>query len=242
MTDEGVWSVGIKYAGISGLIGHPEVIGVPGGRDVGQLVAGFQTQPMRGSITVHVRGNDSVSATTMWRMFRKQFSTKKFGTLVVNSPLGRVAAKVRLDGIITEPKVLDEDLEIIENVVIPLVSDEGFWWTEPEFHTGNNIVTVTNNGDLTTWLRIHWNGPGGTIILPSRARFSIPATTTPLFLDLNPLEFGVVRRLDTGKIDEIATSRTGALPEGIPAGESRKFQLAANVSAEWRGRVFDPWR
>lgn len=59
------------------------------------------------------------------------------------------------------------------DMAVPVAADAGLFF-ETVTRTGNS-VTVSNKGVCPVWPRLRWKGAGGVFILPSGARFSLPA-------------------------------------------------------------------
>ena len=121
---------------------------------------------------------------------------------------------------------------------IPLVADEGVWKVGP--YTGAGKINVSNFGDATTYLEITWQG-GGPITLPSGATLTLPTTSERRHLLLNPTDSCAIID-DTGGVDHTLWRQIPYLPEGVPAGGQRTYQLPAGATATWHVSTLDPWR
>ena len=122
---------------------------------------------------------------------------------------------------------------------IPLAADEGVWKVGP--YTGSGKTNVSNFGDTTTYLEITWQGGGGPITLPSGATLTLPTTSERRHLLLNPTDSCAI--IDpTGGVDHTLWRQIPYLPEGVPAGGQRTYQLPAGAAATWHVSTLDPWR
>ena len=238
----GKWSAGIKSGGVTGLVGSVEdstasPVGFPGHIVTGQLVG-----PMRGALTFHCRAHGPLDAGQVQADLRGSFSALKSrqNTLVLSSPIGPVHTRVRLEGghhpVAQDPSWGD----VVLDVEIPVVADEGVWWSEVNLDT--SIITVTNWGDVFLWVDIMWEGSGGVVTLPSGATFTLPPTTETRTLSLSRAKSLAVKDIE-GNLDPVLHRQLrGVPPEGVPVGESRTFTVPAGARVLYKVGVFDPWR
>lgn len=238
----GDWAAGIKSGGVDGLVGQvddavAEPIGTPG-----QLVVGQQVGPLRGSLTFLCRAHGGMDAGEVQAALRRAWSplAARTNVVTVSSPVGNVQARLRLDRGHVAVKEDPSWSDVVLDVEIPAVGDEGLWWTVP--HSGQGIVTVTNYGDVFLWVRIRWSGDGGRVILPSGASFILPAVESERVLSLSRSESLAVRDA-AGVVDQAVRAQLrGVPPEGVPVGQSRLFTVPAGASVEWQAGVLDPWQ
>lgn len=234
------WLAGIKSGGIDGLVGDGEDVTVARVGDVGQSLDSFQPQPMTGTLTVLVRGDDADDVDAVWAKFRSGFSRTQSGTLVVESPSQALSAQVRLSGPISTPEEDPTSADFVRDVQVPLVADRCGWWTDWLSESGT--VTVTNWGDLTVWPQIRWNGVPATVTLPSGAKLSLPRAAAERVVSLSMAQAGFVTDEEGMPDFKLREKMRGAYPEGIPAGEKRTYQVPQGATLEWQIGVLDPWR
>lgn len=224
--------------GIQGLVGVVQQKTVTGVGLPGQLSTGLNVEPMVGSLAMIVKDY------TVLSRLRGMMSTRFDSTLAVESPkFGRFAALVRLAAPIAAPAADPVGDEWIP-VTLDLIANDGLWWSATIVSpTGEKNVTVTNSGDVPAHPKIRWGGAGGEVTLPSGATFTLPQVTAPRSISFDPLEMLAVRD-DKGELDRETwlKLRGKALPESVPAGESRKFMIPSGASISWHVGVFDPWR
>lgn len=231
-------------AGIAGLVGSPVVSTASSIGVAGQVITGAVAQPIEGTLSclVQALGVRDVSAVMAW--FRGVWSNTAESMLIIAHPrFGRWSLPVRLSGALPAPGGDPADGgDIVFDV--PLIGDGGVWLSDSfsSQHT-ENIVTVTNYGDVPVSPRIVWNGAGGEVKLPSGATFTLPPVSQPRVLSLAWADGLKVTAMD-GVLDrEVWVKVRGkALSEQIPVGESGVFQLPDGASLEWRIGVYDPWK
>lgn len=238
----GDWAAGIKSGGVDGLVGTTADVTASTLSGVGQVVLSQRVEPIQGAVTFHCRASSDRDAGQVAADLRAAFSPiiGRENTLVVASPLGEAQARVRLSGPIADPVEDPSWDEMVLNLTVPLVADEGLWWMPEQSDTGN--VTVTNRGDVPAWLKIRWNGDGGAVVLPSGARFALPAVAAPRTLFLSR-QHSLVVRDDKGVVDKALWKRLrSALPEQVMPCATGRFILPTGATAVWREGVLDPWR
>ncbi|WP_306592881.1 hypothetical protein [Corynebacterium striatum] len=233
------WVAGIKSGGIDGLVGDGDDVVVTRVGDVGQTLDYFQPKPMTGSLMLYLRGGEGKTVGEVWGELRQGFSRTRHGVLSVETQSQVLRALVRLSGPIPAPKDDPSSESVMKDVQIPLVADTCGWWTDLQY--ASNDVTVTNWGDLTVWPQIAWDGPGGEVILPSGAKFTLPAVSGKRTLSLDHGQAGLITD-EHGAVDyALRKSMRGVLPEGVPAGETRQYKVPSGARLEWRIGVLSPW-
>lgn len=238
----GNWAAGIKSGGVDGLVGSTADVTAAPLSGLGQVVLSQRVEPIQGAVTFHCRESGKRDAGQVAADLRAAFSpiVGRENLLVVESPLGDAEARVRLSGPIADPVQDPSWDEMVLNLTAPVVADGGLWWLPEQSDTGT--VTVTNRGDVPTWLKIRWTGPGGVVTLPSKARFQLPTVSAPRTLFLTR-QHSLVVRDDRGNIDEALWKKLrSALPEMVMPGKTGRFVLPAGATATWREGVLDPWR
>lgn len=235
------WVAGIRAGGISGLIGEADDVAITAPGVSGQVLDSQQIPPMRGTIRFAVRGDGMASADDTWARLRQTFHHSRYGTMVLSeTSFGPLSAKLRRSGAIPPPAVDPASEDVILDVDVPVISDEGCWWTQPISDTG--FVTVTNSGDVLVWPEIVWEGDGGQVTMPSGATFTLPSANSLRRLFLDPFESNAVLDAD-GNIDtEMWTAVRGLPAEGVPPGKSRDYALPEGAHLEWALGVLDPWQ
>lgn len=238
----GNWAAGIKSGGVDGLVGSTADVTAAPLSGLGQVVLSQRVEPIQGAVTFHCRASGKRDAGQVAADLRSAFSpiVGRENLLIVASPLGNAESRVRLSGPIAAPVEDPSWDEMVLNLSVPLVADEGLWWL-PE-QSGTGTVTLRNKGDVPVWVRIRWEGAGGAVTLPSGARFALPAVTAPHTLFLSR-QHSLVVRDDRGVVDKpLWKQLRSALPEMVMPGKTGRYVLPAGASATWREGVLDPWR
>lgn len=241
----GDWVRALAYGGVSGLVGTKtastaQAVSVPG-----QVALSHQTNPMKGELTLLVV--DSPAAEIDWLVaeLNREFSPDAYGTLVLDRPqsVGRLSARVRLDGPIAFPKSFLGAGDADDEVRIPLVSDEGLWSLDPVSATG--VVTVTNVGDDFVWPVVTWSAESE-IVIPSGTTVGLPAAGDggPRRVSLNPFTSHEVTVVSTGEVDEALTEHLSLEPlgEGVPRGKTRTYHLEGDAALSYSLQFLNPWR
>lgn len=234
----------IREDGFNGLVGNfadvaVSAVGVPG-----QQFVGLNIEKMEGSLKFFaVQQSEDRPWGVAFAEFKEAFSHRTPGTLIVESPsLGQLECRVRLAGSV-HALPLDPNWSTgLSEFELPLVCDDGFWRTKViNGHSGS--VTVTNAGDVDIWPMVRWRGAGGRVTLPSGADFELPEARDYRTLFLNNAQSCVVVD-DDGTVDrELWRALNGSvLPEGIPVGAIRTYQLPAGAELQWRLGFFDPFK
>nr|DAV90253.1 MAG TPA: tail protein [Caudoviricetes sp.] len=210
-------------------------VGMPG-----QLLESHVIEPIRGALTLVIDSTPTKPAEVLAFELRRAFSHYRLGQLAVATPRGVARLRCRLDGTITDPAEVYSRSSGLE-LRIPLVADEGVWKVGPYTGTGTGKINVSNFGDTTTYLEITWQGNGGSITLPSGATLTLPTTSDRRHLLLNPTDSCAIID-DASGVDHALWQQIPYLPEGVPAGGQRTYQLPAGATATWYVSALDPWR
>lgn len=236
------WAAGIKSGGVEGLVGSTtDVVAAPLS-GLGQVVLSQRPEPMSGSLTFHCRADRKQDAGQVAADLRGAFSPLlgRENVLRVSSPLGVVETRVRLSSSIGAPVEDPSWGDMVYNLVVPVISDEGVWWL-PE-RSGTGSVQIRNTGDIPVWMRVRWNGDGGAVTMPSGASFTLPATNRARSLFVSRYHSLVVRD-DSGNVDRALWKKLrSTLPEVVPPGKTGSVRLPVGATANWREGVFDPWK
>lgn len=235
------WVAGIRAGGISGLVGEADDVALSAPGVPGQVLDSQQIPPMRGTLRFAVRGDHSESTDDVWARLRKTFHHSRPGTLVLsNTTFGTLSTKLRRNGAIPPPAVDPSSEDVILDVDVPVISDEGCWWTQPI--TDEGFVNVTNTGDVLAWPEILWEGVGGEVTMPSGATFTLPTADGARRLLLDTFESNVVLDADGNVDDDLWAAVRGLPAEGVPPGKSRDYILPEGARLEWSLGVLDPWQ
>lgn len=236
------WAAGIKSGGIEGLVGSTmDTVATPLS-GLGQVVLSQRPESMSGSLTFHCRADRKRDVGQVVADLRGAFSplTGRGNLLRVNSPLGVVETRVRLSSSISAPVEDPSWGDMVYNLTVPVISDEGIWWLPGR--SGAESVQVRNTGDVPVWVRIRWSGEGGAVTMPSGASFTLPKSAQPRNLFVSR-QHSLVVRDDLGNVDRVLWKKLrSALPEVVPPGKTGNFRLPVGATANWREGVFDPWR
>ncbi|WP_233426067.1 hypothetical protein [Corynebacterium silvaticum] len=236
------WDTGLRYGGLSGLKAKADTTTIQAIGQPGQVVESVRFPAMEGTLTVALSGKGG-PVDQVYRRLCAAFSHTLPGTLRIHTPChGMVSAQVRLAGFITPPKA-DLDLlgeETVDAVEIPLICDQGVWWTQQV--TGVGAVDVINDGEIAVAIHIRWKDKGGKVTLPSGAMFDLPPASDWRTLILDPEESCVVLDDDDGQPDYgLWPSKISVVPELVPPNQKRRFILPAGACAMWRIALTDPW-
>lgn len=201
----------------------------------GESFSGIDVSPFSGTLSVMVR------AFALQR-FRSDFSMTEAGTLVVDNSSGqRFFARCRLASPLTIPSSGLRNRDAWMSVSVELKCFDGVWFTESL--TGVGTVTVTNYGDVTTYVNARINGNSGAITMPSGASQAFPATSSERIMSLSPLDSCMFYTPDGKKDLTLWRAQGGRIfPEGVLPGESAVFVAPAGVVLEWKIGVFDPFK
>ena len=142
--------------------------------------------------------------------------------IVGDHPLCPLYVDLVVDGVLPGVPV-DMSTRTAESLSVPVVCPSGLARTG--VLTGQGFVTVTNSGVVPVWPTIRYQGPGGRVVAPSGATYSLSASDGVAVVDTDPL----VLRTE------------GVLPECVPPGESGRWALPEGARLEWVLRVDDPW-
>lgn len=225
----------LKRGGVSGLVASPSRAGLSSVLFPGQVVGDTVVGPMTGSLTVGLCGD----VAGWWARLLDVWSVHDAGTLELATSVGRFWCRARLSAPLSAPASDMSRSRLVDGVQIPVIVDEGVWWSGPESGTGT--VTVTNHGDTMTYPSIGWVGAGGPVTLPSGTSFVLPATSDDRRLRLSDAESLAVVD-DDGNLDRTLWPIAGAVAEGIPRGGTRTYLLPPGATLYAPIAHFNPWR
>lgn len=235
-------AAGIMAGGITGLVGSVEdeasqLVGVPG-----QVLMRQRVRPMEGNLKVLLR--DDKGMERLYGEFRHAFHHAQYGTLSVSGwHSSKFSTQLRLNGRISEPEV-QPGLQDYHTVEVPLISDSGVWWSEPQTAGGTN-VEINNFGDVDIWPELVWKMASGWVKLPSGLKIDVPYSSTTRRLLMNPGDaFTVVREDGTTDLNYSRSVRKqGIWPECVRPGQTATFSASGSrVELVWRIGVLDPWK
>lgn len=164
-----------------------------------------------------------------WEQVRRDFSTREYGTLILDSGR-RFELPVRLSESLPTPGHVPASGSRIE---VSMVADTGVWLSQA---SGKGAVTVTNWGDVPVWPEIVWKGSSQSVVLPSGVRFSLPSVSGEYRLPLDRRASGKATSEATGKV-----VKTDAVGEMVPVGATRQYTVTSGARVAWAVGVFDPW-
>lgn len=215
----------VEFDTLTGFVGVFEdtpvqSVGVPG------AVVDFRdrvVQQMEGAFTLVVfdRGQ--------WEQVRRDFSTREYGTLVLDND-GRFELPVRLAESLPTPGHVPA---VGSRLEVSMIADTGVWLSRA---SATNSVSVTNWGDVPVWPEIVWSGYDQSVVLPSGAKFQLPRVSTKYRLPLDRRASGKAVGESTGK-----AIQTDAIGEMVPVGATRQFTVTSDARVEWSVGVLDPW-
>lgn len=232
----------IIAGGITGLVGkiNTEVFQSPA--ISGQTVLSRTVEPMDGTITLFIDGTVQTASKIVSKI-RRSFSQIEYGILTIENPdLGTLYTPVRLNGAIEAPEQDPHVVDYIFEMVIPVISDSGLWYSD--MIVNKTSVDVVNWGEFDIFPDITWRGKGGTVTLPSGATFTLP--DAPLnkkrTMSLNASKSLVVRD-ENGDIDEGIWKKVwGVIPEGVAPGNKGTYKIPSTASISYSVGVCDPWQ
>lgn len=195
-------------------------VGVPG------AVVDFRdrvVQQMTGAFTLVVFSRGQ------WGQARRDFSTREYGTLILDSGR-RFELPVRLAESLPTPGHVPA---VGSRLEVSMIADTGVWLSRA---SGKGAVTVTNWGDVPVWPEIVWKGNNQSVVLPSGVGFPLPYVMGTHRLPLN-------RRASGKAVGEESSSvvKTDAVGEMVPVGATREYKVTSNARVEWSVGVLDPW-
>lgn len=223
------------------------------GGGVGERVTALEFPQMVGSLEVGIdpiwmddsAGVDVAKLRADFVAAWEATSPTRLGMLsVVRDDGERFTCDVRLgpDGV-TEPDY-EPGRHSLEELSVDVVSDGGLWWVHRK--SQNNIVTVTNMGQVEVWVEIVWNGAGGAVTCPSGASFTLPTVNGEHRLFLDPDYSCEVVNTSTGERNQTAMDAliaAGVFPEAVPNdGKEYTFTIPSTARLEWKIGVLSPWR
>lgn len=236
------WAAGIKAGGIQGLGGSMSDVAVTPLDFGGQSVVEQRPEPISGTLTFHCRAVEGRSAGEVQAELRRAFSpllTRK-NTLQIASPMGRVDLEVRRGGRVEDPFEDPSASDVVLNVEIPVVSDEGIYWQPPIVQQGT--ARVVNAGEVPTSVVIGWQGSGGRVELPSGAVFTLPYTAQPRLFHLTRRRSMRVEDASGVRDERLWRQLRSVSPEVIPVGAERVFKVPSGAWVQYRLGVLDPWQ
>lgn len=195
-------------------------VGVPG------AVVDFRdrvVQQMAGAFTLVVFSREQ------WEQVRRDFSTREYGTLVLDN-----------DGLFELPVRLSESLPtpghvpaVGSRLEVSMIADTGVWLSRA---SSTNSVSVTNWGDVPVWPEIVWKGSNQSVVLPSGVGFPLPRVSGEYRLPLDRRASGKATSESTGEV-----VKTDAVGEMVPVGATREYRVTSGARVEWSVGVLDPW-
>lgn len=237
---ERLWSVAVERAGISGMVGRLADSTVASAQWGGQVLEHQAPEPLKGTLTLVVYAETEHDVDDLYARLRAAFSPTRRGALNISGDrYGTHTAMVRLDGSIDPPDVDTAGEQFVAKIKIPLVADDGVWRAEPFADSGD--VVVTNPSPVVMHVGAVWSAKSR-VYLPSSWPIELPAVSGKRRVEFDPRTGYTVRDMD-GVIDE-ATTRVvvkTAVPEPVPAGESRKYQTTGDAELTWQVPTLDPW-
>ena len=90
---------------------------------------------------------------------------------------------------------------------------------------GTDAVRVENLGDEIIYPRLEGVASGGTVSVPSGARFEWPSNGRPVSVSLDPQDLRL----------------PGAFPEGVPPGSAGTYRVPKGVTVSYSTLYADPW-
>ena len=204
----------------------------------GQVVDGFEVQPMRGSMELLIGPMERAQQRAM--EIRQAFDPRRPGVLAVETPLGVVTTKVRRDGAARPPTGVNGD-QTHAQMTVGLISDSGVWQLPPQQYRGPSPTIVTNPGDVHVWPEFTWEGNNRGVILPSGMEVPFPQVNTPHLLYLNPYDSCLVTTPE-GEVNYTAWDKMPHLAEGVPPKSTRTYTLKSGVTMTITPAILDPWR
>ncbi|PLW01200.1 hypothetical protein BRL54_11365 [Corynebacterium ulcerans] len=228
----------LRDSGFSGLVGSPSALVSQSVGGVGQDFHGAENGAMEGGLGITLYDLRGHGCTSVVRDFYSDFTTGEFFHLLFPFPTGQKTIKLRLSSELALPSCDPADTDLLD-VDLSVVSDEGVWWSQ-EFY-GENNVTVTNQGHIPASPKIMWNGPGGRVILPSGASFTLPPAPEPRFLLLGANKSLAVLDSDGNLDREVWLKvRGAALPESVPPKTSRTYTVPKGAVLFWKIGYLNP--
>ncbi|HAT1360258.1 MULTISPECIES: hypothetical protein [Corynebacterium] len=223
--------IAVEAGTIESLVGTFEdnpkqAVGIPG------QIINFEDRvvsPLTGSIGFVIEDPES------WHKFRRAWSTWEYSWLVLSIGGAKFRLAARLQAAFAFPSSIPKRGD---RVVVDMISDSPGAWTVPVASEGS--VTVTNYGDVPVWPEIVWDGPGGEVILPSGATFTLPAVDELHRLPLARSNSGRIFNA-ADEYDRDMSRKVGAVGEMVPRGKERVYTIPDGARLEWEIGVFDPF-
>lgn len=195
-------------------------VGVPG------AVVDFRdrvVQQMPGSFTLVVFSRGQ------WEQVRRDFSTREYGTLILDSGR-RFELPVRLAESLPTPGHVPA---VGSRLEVSMIADTGVWLSRA---SATNNVSVTNWGDVPVWPEIVWEGSNQSVVLPSGVGFPLPRVSGAYRLPLARRASGKATSESAGEV-----VKTDAVGEMVPVGATREYSVTSGARVEWSVGVLDPW-
>lgn len=237
---EQLWTVTVERAGIEGMVGKLVDSAVSSTQWGGQVLAHQAPEPMRGALSLVIFAETEHDVDDLYAGLRAAFSPTRRGALnIAGDRFGAHTAMVRLDGNIDSPEVDTDGEQFVAKIKVPLVADDGVWLAEPFSDKGS--VTVSNPSPVVMHVGALWSEQSR-VYLPSGWYIELPAVEGRRVVSFDPRTGYTVRDVD-GRIDEAATGEVvkTAVPEPVPAGESRAYATTGDAELMWQVPTLDPW-
>lgn len=204
----------------------------------GEIVTGVDIPSAEGSIRVVCYPHDRKSAQQVESEFKAAFSRREPGGLEVRGWLG---GNLQLAAYLS-PREFDGPTRqgvhgSFAKVVAHIVGRDALY-RQPNVEAGT--VTITNLGDDMVRPQVRWQ-QGGTLVMPSGVRITLPTVPEERVLVLDEAESCVVLDPD-GQPDELVWGSFPVYPEGVPEGETRTYTAPEGALVEWSVGYTNPWK
>ena len=230
----------VERAGIEGLVGKLADKTTASTAWGGQVVTHQAPEPVTGYLNIVVRVDEKETVDLVYARLRSAFVPGRTGSLNIRGDrFGDHSAQVRLGGAIAEPEVDPDATHYIARVKIPLVIDSGVWLSE--VFTDGGVVDVANPSPVALHVGAAWSVVS-TVVLSSGWAIELPRVPGKRVVSFDP-RTGYTVRDTAGVVDEVATAAVvkTAVPEPVPAGESRRYQTTGDAELRWQVPTLDPW-
>lgn len=148
-------------------------------------------------------------------------------------------AEIKLSDALPTPDIvpaLSQEMQLQPKIV----SLSGAWWGPKQTATGT--TTITNTGEVIVRTAIRWEGDGGTVTMPSGARFTLPPTPTERILQLSDDESCVVTYPNGLEDRTLWRQMEGAvMPEPIIPTDHATMTVPDGATLEWHLGYSHPW-
>lgn len=193
---------------------------------------------MTGSITFQLfAGNQDLE--TVYLDLCKAIRTNATSTLKagVNSVVR--TAEIKLSESLPTPDIVPALVNEMQ-LQPKIVSLSGAWWGPTQTATGT--TTITNTGEVIIRTAIRWKGDGGTVTMPSGARFTLPPTTTERILQLSDDESCVITHPNGTPDRHLWEQMEGeVMPEPITPNDTATITVPPGATLEWHLGYTHPW-